>query len=294
MANGNNHPFNIDVIAVNSILQSENQLLPNQQQREIKKHHQHKDIIDLLIWNNTNDQFLDSNESSFSVELHSVSHDDFNRLKYLIRSLIWPIDHDIRRHLWMNISTLTQISKSKRKDREYQSSSAAFTTLSTMIDNNFNSFPSKYTQWPKFVDTNNLCFYYLTESTGHSLLKHILLSFSVHHPDVTYCPTLEPFSALLLHYHTENEVLYILNRLLTKNWLCGGTYLQWEANCNVFEKLLRIFYVRSTEEKRYNKKSILYFRNQQLISWIYVIRIQKSFIKNGFGGFFVIYHFLIW
>jgi hypothetical protein len=239
MANGNSHPFNINVIAVDSIVQSENQLTNQQQQQQqekIKKHHQHKDIIDLLVGNNTSDQFLDSNDS--------VSHDDFNRLKYLIRSVLWPIDHKVRRQLWMNISTITQTNASNRYVHEYQSSPSIFTTLSTMVDNNLNSFSSKYSQWPKFVDTNNLCFYHLSKPIGHSSLQQILLSFAVHHPDITYCPTLEPILALLLHYHNENEVLYILNRLLTKNWLCGGTYLQWEANCNVFEKLLKNFYVR--------------------------------------------------
>jgi hypothetical protein len=242
MANGNSHPFNSDVIAVDSIVQTQNQL-SHQQQRNIQKHRRHKDLIDLLVRNNTNDQFLNSNDSSFTITLHSVSGDDFNHLKYLIRSVIWPINDPIRRQLWMNILTLNKISSSKQQRQGNQTSQTTLTTQSIMIDNNLNSFSSKYNQWPKFVDTNNLCFYHLMEPKGHSLLQRILLTFALHHPDVTYCPTLEPFSALLLHYHNEHEVLYILNHLLIKNWLCGGTYLQWEANCNVFKKLLRLYYV---------------------------------------------------
>jgi hypothetical protein len=243
MAHGNSHPFNSDVVAVDSIVQSQNQL-SRQQERKVQKHHQHKDFLDLLFGNSTNDQLLNSNDSSFNVTLHTVSNNDFNRLKYLIRSLIWPIDHPIRRQLWMNILTLNRFNSSKQHNRERQTSQTALTTLSVTIDNNLNSFSFKYNQWPKFVDTTNLCFYHLTEPAGHSLLQRILLAFAVRHPDVTYCPALEPFSALLLHYHNENEVLYLLNHLLSKNWLCGGTYLQWEANCNVFKKLLRVYYVR--------------------------------------------------
>lgn len=238
MANSNNHPFNIDVISIDSIVQSGNQL--SYQQQKIEQNHQYKNIIDLLSLENTNDQIVNSNDSSFSVALHSITGDDFNRLKYLIRSILWPIDHSIRRQLWMNISTLTRMNSSKKK---HHSSQIALTTISVIIDNNLNSHSFKYNQWPKFVDTNKLCFFYLTESTGYALLQRILLSFAIHHPDVTYCPILQPFSAILLHYHNENEVLYILNRLLVKNWLCGETYLQWTAYCNVFQKLLRHFYV---------------------------------------------------
>jgi hypothetical protein len=143
----------------------------------------------------------------------------------------------------MNILILNRVSLSKQHHHGNPTSQTALTTTSVMIDNNLNSFSSQYNQWPKFVDTTNLCFYHLSEPTGHSLLQRILLTFALHHPDVTYCPALEPFSALLLHYHNENEVLYLLNRLLIKNWLCGWTHLQWKADCNVFKKLLRLYYV---------------------------------------------------
>jgi hypothetical protein len=260
MANGNSHPFNSDVIAVDLIVQSQNQL-SHQEQQNVQKYRQDKDLIDLLCRNNTNDQLLHSSDSSFTITLHSVSDDDFNRLKHLIRSVIWPLNDSIRRQLWMNILTLDRITSSKQPRPANQTSQ---TTLSVIIDNNLNSLSSKYNQWPKFVDTNNLCFYHLTESTGHSLLQRVLLAFALHHPDVTYCPALEPFSALLLHYHNEKEVLYLLNRLLIKNWLYGGTYLQWEANCNVFKELLRLYYVRSIQSEVY-KNIFLSFRNPQLL-----------------------------
>jgi len=44
-------------------------------------------------------------------------------------------------------------------------------------------------------------------------------------------------------------------------------------------------------KKKENK--IFFCRNQQLMLLNYVIQIRKHFIKNGFGGFFVIYHILI-
>ena len=238
-----NHPFNNDVIAGDTIVQSQNQL-SHQEEQTIQKHHQQQNLLDLLSSNNTSNHFLNSTDSSLSITSHSVSDDDFNRLKYLIRTVTWPIDHHIRRQLWMNILTLNRVSSSQQHRRHTrQTSQTALTTTSVVIDNNLSSLSAKYNQWPKFVDTTNLCVYHLAELTGRSLLQSILLTFALHHPDVTYCPTLEPFSALLLHYHNEHEVLYLLNLLLIKNWLCGGTRLQWEANCNVFKKLVRLYYV---------------------------------------------------
>ena len=242
MASSDSQPFNIDVVEIDSIVQSQNQL-SYKQQRDIEKHHQHKDIIDLLFWNNRNDQFKNSTDSSFSITVHSVSDDDFNRLKYFIRSVIWPIDHPIRQQLWMNISTLNRVDLFKQKNHGRPSSQTGTSTLSTIIDNNFTSFGSRSLRWPKFIDTNNLCFYHLTEPKGRLLLQEIIVTFALHHPDITYCPTLEPICALLLHYNNENEVLYMINHLFIKNWFCGSTHLQWDAHWNVLKKLLRIYYV---------------------------------------------------
>jgi len=239
MADGTSHPFYTIAIADDVIVQAANQL-PHEQQD-----YHHKDLIDLLSWNNTISHSLNSTDSSLSVTSHSVSDGDFNRLKNLIRKVKWPIDHCIRRQLWMNILTLNRVSSSKQNRHGHQAEEIVLSPTSMISDNNnLNSLSSKYNSWPNFVDTTNLCFYYLNESTGQLLLQRILSTFALHHPDVTYCPTLEPFSALLLHYHNEYEVLYLINRLLIKKWLCGETRLQWEANCNVFKKLLRVYYVR--------------------------------------------------
>jgi hypothetical protein len=246
MADGNSHPFNNNVIAGDTIAQLQQQQVSHQQQQNIQKHHQHKDLIDLLAWNNTSNHFLNSIDSSISISSHSVNEDDFNRLKHVVRTAIWPVDYRIRRQLWMNILTLNRLSSSKQHNRTHNSSQTALTTVSTVFDSSLSSTSSKY-QWPNFVDKTNLCFYHLTEPTGRLILQRILLSFVLHHPDITYCPSLEPFAALLLHYHTDYEVLYLINRLLIKNWLLGGTRLQWEANCNVFKKLLRLYYVTSFE-----------------------------------------------
>jgi hypothetical protein len=239
MADGTSHPFYTIAIADDVIVQAAKQLSHEQQD------YHHKDLIDLLSWNNTISHSLNSTDSSLSITSHSVSDGDFNRLKNLIRKVKWPIDHRIRRQLWMNILTLNRVSSSKQNRHGHQASEIVLSPTSMIIDNNnLTSLSSKYNSWPNFVDTTNLCFYYLNESTGQLLLQRILSTFALHHPDVTYCPTLEPFSALLLHYHNEYEVLYLINRLLIKKWLCGETRLQWEANCNVFKKLLRVYYVR--------------------------------------------------
>lgn len=244
MAKGHSHPFNNDVIDFDSIVQTESPF-SHLQQRNVEKHHQHKDLLDILYWNNTHNQSLNSHDSTFSVTLHSISDDDFNRLKYLIRSVLWSIDHCIRQQLWMNIITVNRFSSLKQQNTTSRrhTSQTALTTLSVITDHNLNTFSLKYSQWPHFIDTKKLCFYYLNDPIGHSLLHRILLTIAIHHPDLTYCPSIQPISAVLLHYHNENEVLYLLNHLLNKNWLCGGTHLQWEANSNVIKRLLRLYYV---------------------------------------------------
>jgi hypothetical protein len=241
MADGNSHPFNTDVIDVDTIEQLQKQLSHQQQQ-----HHQytskHTNLIDLLSSNNTSNHFLNSTDPSINISSQTVNDDDFNHLKSIIRSTIWPTDHLIRRQLWMNILTLNRVSTSKQ---HHHTSQVPISTSSITIDNSFNTISSKLNQWPSFVDTTNLCFYHLSEPTGRFMLQRILFTFAHHHPDLTYCPSLQPFSSLLLHYFKEHEVLYLINRLLNKHWLCGETRLQWEANCNVFKKLLKIYYVCS-------------------------------------------------
>lgn len=235
MADGNSQPFNTDVLAVETIDQLQKQPLSSQQQYSSKT----RDLLDLLSSNHTSNHFLNSTDLSRNISSPTISDDDFNRLKSLIRSTIWPIHHHIRRQLWINILTFNRVNSSK----PIHSSQGSISPLPQPLDNSINSFSSKFNQWPNFVDTNNLCFYHLTESTGRMILQRILYTFALNHPDLTYCPALEPFSALLLHYFTEHEVLFLINRLLIKHWLCGETRLQWEANCNVFKKLLRIYYV---------------------------------------------------
>lgn len=237
MADGNSHPFNIDAIGVETIGQLEKQL-SNQHQYTSK----HKDLLDLLSSNNTSNHFLNSTDPSINISSQSVSDDDFNRLKSIIRLTIWPIDHYIRRQLWINILTLNRVSTSKQH-QHHHTSQIPLSTSSVTIDQNLNSISLKSNQWPNFVDTTNLSFYHLSEPKGRFILQRILFTFASHHPDLTYCPALHPFSSLLLHYFNENEVLYLINRLLIKHWLCGETRLQWEANINVFKKLLKTYYV---------------------------------------------------
>ena len=254
MADGNSHPFNNDVIASDTIVQLQKQLLSNHQQQH-QHTSKHKDLIDLLSSNNTSNHFFNSTDPSINITSQTVSDDDLNRLKSIIRSTIWPIDHYIRRQLWMNILTLNRVSTSKQNQHHiHHPSQGPIPTSPITIDNSFNSLSSKLNHWPSFVDTTNLCFYHLTEPTGRLILHRILFTFALNHPDLTYCPSLEPFSALLLHYFNENEVLYLLNRLLIKHWLCGETRLQWEANSNVFKKLLKTYYV-----------SYIHFKEKKLI-----------------------------
>ncbi|CAM4812245.1 unnamed protein product [Rotaria magnacalcarata] len=266
MADNQNHPFNRDVIAHDRIKQLERHL-SIQEKEDISKHHQKKIIEELLFLKSRNSYFSSSTDSFPSIALHSISDDDFNRLKYLLRSVVWPIDHHIREQLWISILTLYRISSLKENPHVAQTSQTVMTS-SAMIDTNFGSLSLKYEHWPNFVDTTHLCFYYLTERKGQSLVHGILLTFSSCHPDVTYCPILQPVAALLLHYHNEYEVSYLLNRLLIKSWLCGETRLQWEAHCNVFRKLLKHYYKSAVDVINSRYKNVNGFYHDWLW-WIF-------------------------
>lgn len=239
MADGNSHPFNSDVVAGDSLVQLHKQSSASLQPQPVStsKNPQQKHLLDLLSSNNTSNHFLNSTDPSLNIFSHAVSDDDFTRLKSIIRSTLWPVDHHIRRQLWMNILTLNRVSTSKASHHPH-TTSVPISTPPVSIDQHLSPFSSKFNQWPSFVDTSNLCFYHLNDAPGRSSLQRILFTFALHHPDLTFCPALQPFSSLLLHYFNEQEVLYLINRLLNKHWLCGETRLQWEANWNVFRKLL--------------------------------------------------------
>jgi hypothetical protein len=250
MADGNSHPFNSDVVTSETISQYQKQSSHQQQSSLPSKNQQYKALVDLLSSNHTSNHFLNSADPSVSISSHAVSDDDFNRVKSILRQTVWPIDHFIRRQLWMNILTLNRVNTSKQSLQQTTSTSA--TTPSLIVDHHLNSLSPKLNQWPNFVDVTNLCFYHLNESTGRVALQRILFTFALHHPDLTFCPALQPFSSLLLHYFNENEVLYLINRLLSKHWLFGETRLQWEANWNVFKKLLKIYYVGQSTSNNTN------------------------------------------
>ena len=229
MADGNQHPFNADLVTGETILlfrsQSTFQFQPN-----LSKDPQLRELADLLSLANSNNSIVTST--------HSLSHDDFDRLKSLLRSTLLPIDHPTRDRLWMNILTLDRSGSSKQTSQTY------LTGASMANERNTLSSPARSTQWPTFVDTHNLCLYHLHEPNASHAVQHILITFAQHHPDFTYCPALQPLSSLLLHYYSEHDVLFLLDRLLKKNWLCGETRLQWETNVNVVKELFRSHYVR--------------------------------------------------
>lgn len=242
MMEASDHPFYNEAVT-REILVTSRKPLSSQQQQNLQKLHPHQDLIDLLSWKESNSHFLHSTDSSLSITSHSVFNDDFNRLKYLIRSVLWPIDHSIRRQLWMNTLTLNRVSGFRPRRQPRHPSQTALTSTSMVIDNTLNCSSSNNDQWPKFVDTSNLYFYHLNESKGRSLLHRIMSVFTTDHPDITFCPAVFPFAALLLHYHNEYEVLYLINRLLVRSWLCGETRVQWDAHWRVFKKLCRLYYV---------------------------------------------------
>ena len=250
MADGNSHPFNSDVIASETLNHYHKQSASQHITSNASKTQQQKLLLDLLSANHTSNHFFNSNDPSLNIASPTISDDDLSRLKSLIRSTIWPVDHQIRRQLWMNILTFNRVSSASSKSATHSVALTPVSPTSITVDHHFNSVPLKTNQWPNFVDTNNLCFYHLNDSTGRSSLQRILFTFALHHPDLTYCPALEPFSALLLHYFNENEVLFLINRLLQKHWLCGETRLQWEANWNVFRKLLKTYFVSWPNGKR--------------------------------------------
>lgn len=243
MADGNSHPFNSDLVAGDILNQSHKQ--------QSSQFHQPtsnavKNLLEILSSNNTSNHFLNTNDPSTSISSQVVSDDEFDRLKSIVRSTLWPIDHSIRRHLWINILTLNRVSTSK--NTAHHSSSLAASATSIVADPHFTSSSPKPNQWPSIVDASHLTFYHLNESKGRLALQRVLFTFALNHPDVTYCPALAPFTSLLLHYFTENEVSYLINRLLDKRWLLGETHLQWEANWNVFKNLLKVFHVSSRLE----------------------------------------------
>ena len=232
MMNANAHPFSREVI------------FPDQFCSNAARKSSHFDnLLGILSSDSAHPHSIDPTDDSDN-ESNQFSEDDLHRLKPLIRSIVWPVNDPIRRYLWRNLLTLNRMGLPRTSFFARLTSQTAAPSVSWIIYYPLNNLTVRPDHWPSFVDRVHLSFYHLNETTSRVILQRILWTFSFHYPEVTYAPLIQPLAALLLHYHSENQVFFLINHLHKKHCLCGQTRLQWEANVSALWELLRIQDVR--------------------------------------------------
>jgi hypothetical protein len=165
------------------------------------------------------------NESSKNRELN-------NALKKLLRINPWCVTHDIRQYLWKSLLLTNE---------ESNLSLNYYEQVQTLLGSlNENVMTNEYPSFANFGDHSN--FYYLN-SKGKFKVKRILFIYSYNYPDVTFSPAIISISSLFLHYMQEHEAYQAICILFNKKDYLVETQISWKANCLVFNKLMKTFFV---------------------------------------------------
>ena len=174
-------------------------------------------------------------ESKRSAELNSL-------FKNLLRINNWHVGHEIRRYLWSSLLILTN---------EEEDSRSYVQKIQTLYGQS-NQINEIDIDFPRFVNIGEHSNFYYLNSTGKFRVKRLLSVYAYNYPDLTFSPMIISISSLLLHYMQEHEVYASICYLFSKKDHLVETKLSWDANCLVFNKLLKLHGVCSEYYRRTN------------------------------------------
>lgn len=148
----------------------------------------------------------DNSEDSNSPPLTYTDTDDprwqqllASRQIYTLRSVCrthnWPLGHDIRNNMWLQLCSLHSNVELKQ---------------SNLVE----SVPGR--KLPSLVDVTYCRFYHLNE-LGREYVDRILWSLARDYPEVAFCPLAYPLAALFLHYMNADDCFKCICSLLTAN-----------------------------------------------------------------------------
>lgn len=146
--------------------------------------------------------------SSFQVEDvatldQMLKNGQLKQVKSILRSHHWPIDHPIRKELWI---TLARYNRTENHDAGYYGN-----TVNEQLGKK--RTPVKV---PSFVDPVYSTSYYLNDR-GQKTVARILSVVCESRPGITYAPLLYPLVSLFLHYMSEEEAFNCVSDLISAN-----------------------------------------------------------------------------
>ncbi|RNA23566.1 TBC1 domain family member 24 isoform X1 [Brachionus plicatilis] len=202
---------------------------------------------------NLNSVDISQDELNLSVRLANNRQQESTRLKNLIRSNFWPINHPIRKYLWKCLLQRPQLNTNKENSKsnshlknidfsefEYNKHLNQIFGKMREIDISLPDFVNMNTRQENSSDHMN---YYFLNNKGKQAIKRILCVYEYHFPQVTFNPGLLSISSLLLHYMQEHEVFASLCYMSSSKEHLIESKTCWDTTCSVFTKLLKNYCV---------------------------------------------------
>jgi len=177
-----------------------------------------------------NDILLDSRlPLSDELELLVKSPKDKKKVKKLVRTSDWPVNHEIRRSLWVTLCSAIDSFKAASDDRGYRE------TVQEIFGNG--DVEIQINQLPSFVDCSNMVQHYLTDG-GVKAVYQILSVIAHERPDITYSPLLFTLTAILLHYVDEAACYTCVSSLvISKHGYIAQTMISHKAQSLTLSEL---------------------------------------------------------
>lgn len=141
--------------------------------------------------------------------------------------------------------------------------------INEIINNNYlTELSEKSIVLPSFVDSSHCLSYNLT-GKGRNIADRVVSVLGFSCPDITYSPTLYPFTALLLHFMTEEDCYHCMASLVAckDKVFVTQTKLLFEVTWKTVEQIAKKYVVSFIDLIKVVKSFIYliyYYRNQQL------------------------------
>ncbi|XP_030315878.1 TBC1 domain family member 24 isoform X1 [Calypte anna] len=167
-----------------------------------------------------------------SQDTKDLTSAELQELKPLARKGYWAKNHSLRAKMYHKLISSIPC-------RTVTPDANVYRDISVTIVGKRNSLTLPL---PEFVD-NNLIPTYCLNSEGIGAVRKIIFCIANQFPDISYCPALPSFVALLLHYtKDEAECFEQVCRILACNdpskRLIDQTYIAFESSCMTFGDLV--------------------------------------------------------
>ncbi|XP_044594753.1 GTPase-activating protein skywalker isoform X1 [Cotesia glomerata] len=250
-------------------------------------------------------------------------------VKIILRENAWPLNNGIRAHLWpalcqqhtsaKNIFTKAEdgfywamvtslfgtVGKNDNDSNHYRDSVVSSLTGGA-IAFPANPTPSQIVQLieeklseksivlPSFVDSSHCLSYNLT-GKGRNIADRVVSVLGFSCPDITYSPTLYPFTALLLHFMTEEDCYHCMASLVAckDKVFVTQTKLLFEVTWKTVEQIAKK-YVKSAAAHLSRHSGMRGDRIYsdwiwwilQLLPFQHIVRVMDCFLHEGSKVFY--------